>query len=305
MKENQGILWYEEYFTPNLRFDYLIKRVIFQGNTKFQEVDIVDLYGFGKTLFLDGKIQSAEIDEAIYHEGLVHPAIFSHLNPKKVLIIGGGEGATLREVLRHKGVKEVTMVDIDKELVDLCKKYLPEWSRGAFEDSRARVFYEDARGFVENSNEIYDIVISDLTEPLEGGPSQMLFTFEFYKTIYESLGKDGILVIQSGSAGPLYNEFMASVYKTLKEIFPIVRVYTVFVFSFQMPWGFVLASKSRDPANIPEGEIKMRINEGNFDDLVLYYPEYHKYLFKLPLYLVKALQKGRVLTDEKPFIWTA
>jgi len=303
--EDHGILWYEEYFTPYLRFDYLVKRVLYQGATRFQNVDIVDLYSFGKTLFLDGKIQSAQIDEAVYHESLVHPALFTHPGPQKVLILGGGEGATLREVLRHKGIKEVQMVDIDEELVNLCREYLPEWSRGAFEDERSRIFYEDARGFVERSKERYDVIISDLTEPLEGGPSQKLFTLEFYKKVFDVLTDDGILVVQSGAAGTFYNELIASIHRTLKEIFPVVRAYKAFVFSFQMTWGFVLASRSRDPISVPQSEIEERMREGNFGDLVFFTPSHFSSLFKLPLYLLKAIEKGRILTDEKPFIWTA
>lgn len=305
MENHLGILWYEEYFTPYLRYDYLVKNIIYQGNTRFQHVDIVDLYSFGKTLFLDGKIQSAEIDEAIYHESLVHPALFTHPKPQKVLILGGGEGATLREVLRHPEPKKAQMVDIDEELVLLCERYLPKWSKGAFQDERTEIFYKDARGFVENSKEKYDVIISDLTEPLEGGPSQRLFTLEFYKAVFDTLSDNGVFVTQSGSAGPLYNELIASITETLREIFPYVSPYKAFVFSFQMPWGFVLASKSRDPSKIREREIDERMKRGNFEDLLFFSPSHFNPLFKLPLYLVNAIKKGRVLTDENPFIWTA
>ncbi|MCP2521119.1 fused MFS/spermidine synthase, partial [SCandidatus Aminicenantes bacterium Aminicenantia_JdfR_composite] len=219
MKEG---IWFIQKYTDNATFQYLVKEIYFSGKTKYQKVDIVQVFLFGKSLFLDDKIQSAEVDEFVYHEALVHPAMIAHPNPEKILIIGGGEGATLREVLKHTTVKKAIMVDIDEELVKLCAKHMPEWSNGAFEDSRTEVIFDDARKFIENTDQKFDVIISDLTEPLEQGPSIYLFTREFYKKIYNILNENGVLVVQSGSADPYYNCFFASVYKTLEEIFPLV-----------------------------------------------------------------------------------
>jgi len=174
-----GGLWYSETFTDKLRFVYLVNEVIYIGKTKYQKVEILDVAYYGKTLFLDEKIQSSAFDEFIFHEAITHPALITHPNPKKVLIIGGGEGATLREVLKHSTVEGAWMVDIDGELVTLCKKYMPEWSSGAFGDKRATLIIQDARKFVMEREENFDVVISDLTEPLEGGPSLYLFTKSF------------------------------------------------------------------------------------------------------------------------------
>ncbi len=171
--------WVIEKHTDHILFLYRIKNHIYHGKTPYHKVDLVELYALGKTLFLDNKIQSAQLDEAVYHEALVHPAMLSHPNPRKVLIMGGGEGATLREVLKHP-VEKAVMVDIDEQLVKLCEAYLPEWHRGSFYDERAEVIFADARSYVEEHEDKFDVVISDLTEPMEKGPSVMLFTREFY-----------------------------------------------------------------------------------------------------------------------------
>jgi len=301
-----GGIWFVEKHTDSLLFYYKVRKIIYSGKTKYQKVDILDIEPFGKTLFLDDKIQSAYIDEYIYHEALVHIAMFSHPNPKKVLIMGGGEGATLREVLKHPSVKEAIMVDIDEELVNLCKEYMPEWNDGAFEDGRSKIYYTDARRFVEETNNVFDVIISDLTEPIESGPSVRLFTKEFYSVLYNKLSNDGIFVAQAGSADPLYPNFVSSLYKTLKTIFPIVKVYWTFMFSFQLPWAFVIASKTIDPENVKLTAIHERINQINRENFKFYYPNMHFAMFSIPNYLKSALEeKGIVIKDDVPFIWRA
>lgn len=296
-------LYYLEQHSPSLRFAYRVRRPIFSGKTRFQKVDIVELDVFGKTVFLDEKIQSAEVDEYIYHESLVHPALVAHPHPRRVFIAGGGEGATLREVLRHRTVERAVMVDIDGEFVDLCKVHLPEWHRGAFEDPRTEVLIDDARKFVFETDETFDVVISDLTEPLEEGPSQLLFTREFYAKVLERLSDEGMLVVQSASADPVYADFVASVARTLEDLFPVVRVYWAFVFSFQMPWSFVVASRKVDPALLVEKEIRERLAARGVEGLRYYSPELHPAMFRLPVYLRKLLEKGRVLTDREPYVY--
>ncbi len=293
--------WYLEKHTESLLYLHKIRSHIYHGKTAYQKVDIVEIEAFGKTLFLDGKIQSAQIDEFVYHEALVHPAMLTHPDPKNVIILGGGEGATLREVLRHP-VERATMVDIDEQLVKLCEAYLPEWHAGAFYDERANLVFADARSYLENSDETYDVIISDLTEPLEGGPSVLLFTREFYTTAYERLSEDGVLVVQSASADPYYNDFVRDVYVTLKSVFPKVKVFRAPVFSFQMDWAFTLATKGRDPEEVPVEEIGRRIAPFT-DKLRFYTPELHSALFKLPKFLKEVLPKGRVITDENPPVW--
>ena len=295
--------YYSEKFSGNVIRRFEVDRFYYRGKTEYQYVECFHNTYFGKVLFLDKKIQSAQIDEYIYHESLVHPGLFTHNYPKRALILGGGEGATLREILKHQSVARVTMVDIDRELVELCQRYLPEWSEGAFSNPKTDLIHTDASRYVEETQEKFDVVVSDLTEPLEEGPSLYLFTQEFFKKIFEILEKDGLQDQQPGSANPSYDQFYCSLVKTLEEVFPLVRPYWTFILSFGLPWGFILASKTEDPLGLTKSEVKERMARRGIRNLKFYHPGYHKALFALPLYLEKDLNKGRVLTNEKPFIW--
>lgn len=301
--ETDSNLWFEEPYTEGLRFQYKVKRYVKKKRTKFQNVEIIDLFAFGRTLFLDGKLQSAEIDEHIYHDMLVHPAMFLHPAPRNVLIMGGGEGATLREVLKHP-VKKVVMVDIDEELVSMCKEYLPSWHKGSFEDERSIVLFQDARKFVEEyDGGPFDVVISDLTEPVEEGPAIYLFTKEFYDILSSKMSEDGILVAQAGSAEYLYTEFISSLSATLKEVFPHVFAYHEYIFSFQLNWGFLISSKKYSLSESKERVLKGF--EALKDKITYFTPEYFFAKTVLPPYIKRAMNNGVVITDEKPYIWKA
>ena len=179
--------WHVDYDNPYQAFMVAIKDQIYSGTTKFQRVEIVDTFNFGRCLILDGKIQSSEMDEYIYHEALVHPAMILHPRPQKILIIGGGEGAVIREILKCPSVDNVTMVDLDQEVVDLCRKYLPVWHRGHFDDERVELLHMDARRYLAETDRRFDLIISDLTEPVDDGPSYLLFTREFYNILVKRL----------------------------------------------------------------------------------------------------------------------
>lgn len=301
MKE-EGIYYFET-LTEHVIRRYKIDKIYYQGKTKYQSVDCFHNPFLGKVLFLDKKIQSAEIDEYVYHETLVHPGMLTHPKPERILILGGGEGATLKECLRHSCVKRTVMVDIDEELVSLCRKYLPEWSQGAFSDSRVELVFTDAREFIEQEREKFDVIISDLTEPVQGGPSVKLFTQEFFEKVFSRLNRNGIFILQAGSADQYYCQFFASLSKTLSSCFTCVRPYWTFVLSFSLPWGFIIASKESDPVSVKQEEIARRISEREVRGLRFYHPSFHKPPFSLPLYLIEALEKGKVLTDNNPFVW--
>jgi spermidine synthase len=295
--------YYSEAMTEYLIREIRADKVYFQKKTKYQLVECFYNPFFGKVLFLDNKIQSAQIDEYIYHESLVHPALLSHPMPQKALVIGGGEGATLREILKHKTVRKVIMADIDRELVRLCQKYLPDWSEGAFSNPKTRLIFENARRFIEKAKGKFDIIISDLSEPVEKGPSVYLFTKEFFEKVFEALEKDGIFVLQAGSTDPYYHQFFCSLVKTAEKVFPLVRPYWTFILSFGQPWGFVLASKKYDPLAFSERELSRRIRERRVRKMKCYHPGLHKSYFALPLYLKRSLKKGKILADRNPYIW--
>ena len=234
--------WHFEVVSLDLSMLYRLRDVVFTGQTAYQKVDILQSELFGRCLVLDGKTQSTEFDEHIYHECLVHPAMLSHPDPKSVFIGGGGEGTTLREVLAHRSVQKVTMLDLDKEVVDVCRRFLPQHHQGSFEDPRVNLLHEDARGYLAEINDTYDVMVLDLVDPLEGGPAYLLYTHEFYETASQRLNPGGILVTQSGPAGLInYTECFTPIVRTLSGIFHEVRPYTVYVPSFITPWGFTMA----------------------------------------------------------------
>jgi len=297
-------LYFDEPFSQDYIRSFKIDKLLYQGRSKFQMIQCFTNKFFGKMLFLDKKIQSAQIDEYIYHESLVHPVLLNHSNPRNVLILGGGEGATIREVLRYPEVEKVTMVDIDKELIEICKQYLPEWSEGAFDHPKTELVIGDARRFVENTTDKYDMIISDLTEPVNQGPSVMLFTQEFYQLISSKLKDKGLFVMQAGSADMVHHEFFVSCYQTLSQAFPEVKPFWVFVLSFGLPWGFLAAAKEGASLAPDEKKIRSRFAALNRDGVRFYRPEMRSSYFILPVYLLNSLNKGKVITDKNPYIWT-
>ncbi|MCA1947977.1 MAG: polyamine aminopropyltransferase [Armatimonadetes bacterium] len=298
-----------ETHTEAVTWYFTVERFLVQGKTQYQEYQICDIPRFGKTLFLDYKIQSSLLDEFIFHELMSQPAMVLHPNPRKVAVCGGGEGATLREALKHNTVEKATMIDIDEELIDMVRVHMPEWHQGAFDDPRTELLHTDARKYLqENKGAGFDVVLSDLPDPLEAGPAVYLFTKEYFQICADAMSDDGVFAMQAGSASINYPYCFVSCLKTLqdmKDVFPYVRGYFGFVCTFMMPWGFILASKKHDPLELTEQEIARRFEERGVRTKY-YTPRTHHSVFTLPDYLYEALdQHGRVLTDAEPFVWTA
>ena len=290
--------WLIDELAPDLVQIHGLRRVLHSTITRFQKAQIVESRTFGICLVLDGKIQSTEKDEYIYHEALVHPAMITHAEPRNVFIAGGGEGATLRNVLMHKTVEKIVMVDIDEEVVDMCKKYLHSFHRGAFEDKRAKVVYDDARKYIQETAEIFDVAIIDLVDPIEEGPARMLYTREFYQLVKDRLSPGGIMVVQSGQAGWINLKNFFAINRTLKSIFKIVRPYRVYVPSFVDMWGFHVVSDTLDAAMLSPREINQRIKERLNGELKSYDGEAHKGLFVLPKQMRRQMARSqKVITD--------
>lgn len=303
MPEVKSGRWFIEFYSPYEAHMHGVRKYLVTEETDYQFAEILITQEYGKTLILDGRTQSTEVDEFIYHEALVQPAMISHPAPQQVLIIGGAEGATLREVLRHRTVKEAMMVDIDHKVVELCKKYLPEWHRGAFDDSRAKVFYFDGRKYLSESSQLFDVIIMDITEPVEHGPSYLLYTREFYQIARDHLTENGIIAVQAGSTSMRFLYLHSVIYRTLTTVFPVVRTFQAFVPSFDLPWGFALACKNEklDPAKLTEKEVDRRLQERGVADLRFYDGYLHNGLFKLPKNLREALaQQLDIIEDDKP-----
>ena len=293
--------WLRDSINDNFVQLHRIEEVIYAGRTRYQSAQIVRSANFGRCLVLDGKIQSSERDEFIYHEALVHPAMITHPGPETVFIAGGGEGATLREALCHKSGGRAVMVDIDAEVIALSRKYLPNHSHGAFEDSRTELYHVDAREYLAASKNKFDIIIVDLPDPIEEGPAYRLYTQEFYRLASDRLTGDGLIAVQAGSASLTELLNLTAVNNTLNSVFPIVAAYKVDIPCFGGPWGFCIASRRRDPARLTPGEVDARIARRSLTGLKFYDGLTHQGIFSLPGYIREALaRQTRIITDKDP-----
>jgi spermidine synthase len=293
--------WFLEFVTPDFIQQFSIKGILYSGRSKYQSIEIIDTSSFGKCLVLDGKIQSSEKDEFIYHEALVHPAMLLHPCPKTVFIAGGGEGATLRETLAHNTVEKVVMVDIDKEVIDICRQFLPSLHQGSFQDSRLKLYHLDARKYLAETDEKFHVVIIDLPEPLAEGPAYLLYTQEFYQLVKDRLTEDGVICLQAGTTCLGLTAGFTAINNTLKTVFPVVTPYEANIPSFGGTWGFSLAAKKYDPLELPPQEVEKRLSARVRKTLRFYDGHTHQGLFFIPKYLREAVaNETRVITEQEP-----
>ena len=243
------------------RSSYMLVRVrgtVVSLRSRYQQIDVVDTEEFGRVLVLDGLVQSSEYDEFYYHESLVHPAMVLHPNPRRVLILGGGEGATLREVLKHSTVERAVMVDIDGDVVRVAREYLGSWHAGAFDDPRAQVVIEDGRAFVERLGERFDVVVMDLTDPYGPEIARALYEEDFIRRVHGVLTEDGVLSTQAGTSF-FFPEEYRGLYRSLERVFGRVSAYSTWIPSFGYACSFLVASKGRGLEELSEDEVDSRL----------------------------------------------
>ena len=301
--DNSNAEWIKEYITQDLYQMMAITGRVYSTRTAFQEVEVVDTLPHGRCLLLDGKTQSAESDEFIYHEGLVHPAMVTHPNPASVFIAGGGEGATLREALAHNTVERAVMVDLDSEVVEVCVRYLPNHHRGAFDDPRTELRHRDAREYLETTQDTYDVIVIDLPDPQEGGPASLLYTQKFYRLLSQRLNPQGIMTVQSEPCMVGNLEAFSAINNTLRSVFLQVHPYHIMVPSFASDWGFNLASLGPNPLSLNAQEVDRRLAERGCDSLRFYDGVTHAGLFALPKHVRAALaNERRIITEEDPLV---
>ncbi len=257
--ELKADLWINEYISPWDIYTHGVTKILAYQKTPFQEMYIVETGAFGKGLVLDGKWQSCTVDEFIYHEALVHPGLIAHQNPRSVLVLGGGEGATIREILRWQTVEKVTMIDIDGDVVEACQKHLPEMHQNAFEDPRVELIIADALKILDTTTQTWDIIISDLSDPIESGPSFALFTKEYFAKLKQVLNPGGYVMVQAGPISPPEVKDHARLVNTLKAVFGQVISLSAPTPSYGRPWGFALCS---------DAEIDLRPQPESIDKLL-------------------------------------
>jgi spermidine synthase len=281
-----GQEWYTETLYDNWRQTFKVKKKLYEEKTGQQHLIIFRNDTYGKVLALDGVIQTTEGDEFVYHEMMTHPPLLAHGNAKNVLIIGGGDGGILREVLRHKTVEKATLVEIDASVVTFSKKHLPSLSKGAFDDPRARVVIEDGCKFVKDCTEKFDVIICDSTDPI--GPGAVLFTSEFYGDCHKLLTKDGIFVNQNGVPFMQIGE-LSDTYKKRKEHFKDVGFYLgvipTYVGGF-MAFGWATDKHANREISIEELEKRLKEVDG---EMKYYTPAIHRASFVLPKFVENAL----------------
>jgi spermidine synthase len=257
-----GKKWFFEDFMPGepktSTWGFIIEKEIYSRKSKFQEIEVFETKEFGRVLALDGLVQLSTKDEFVYHEMLVQPAMMYHQNPKTVLIIGGGDGGALREVIKHP-VKEIFLVDIDKKVIEVSKKYLPSLSEGTFNDKRLKIFIDNALKFIKKYKNFFDVIIDDLTDPT--GPSAALWTTKFYRDICRVLKEDGVAAFQTAY---LKERFAKRARKRLKKVFPFFKIHKAFVASFPFDeHTFSIGSKKIDFDKITFKDIEKKFKKLN------------------------------------------
>ncbi|MCF6775276.1 polyamine aminopropyltransferase [Thiotrichales bacterium 19X7-9] len=277
---------YRETLHQGYAQSFEVKNILFENKSDFQHLIIFENPYFGRVMALDGIIQTTEKDEFIYHEMLTHTPILAHGNAENVLIIGGGDGGILREVLKHPQVKAVTLVEIDQQVIEMCKQYFPNHSNGAFEDPRVNIVIDDGLNYVNRNKDQFDVIISDSTDPI--GPGEALFTNDFYHGVKESLKDNGIFVCQNGVSFFQLDEVTQSA-KRLKPLFNDVSFYSAAVPTYVggiMTFGYASNNTSLR-------QLSLDIITNRFESAQLkcryYTPAIHIASFALPQYVLDAI----------------
>lgn len=268
-------LWYTEKQTPHFGITAKIAQTLHHEQTEFQKLDVIETEQFGRMLVLDGMVMTTDKDEFAYHEMLTHVGMNTHPEPKRVLVVGGGDGGAIREVLKHPSVEKAVLCEIDGRVIEVARSYFPAIA-GALADPRVEIQVEDGIQHIQNHPQEYDVILVDSTEPV--GPAVGLFQKPFYQGVHEALRQEGVMVAQTES--PWFNrDLITQVYRDLSDIFTVTRLYTANIPTYPSGlWSFTLASKGPDPLLVPEDRLIA-------PDTRYYRPELHQALFRLPRFV--------------------
>ncbi|MGE5558777.1 MAG: polyamine aminopropyltransferase [Bacillota bacterium] len=256
-------LWFTEKQTPDLGITCAIKGTLHREKSAFQDIAVLDTLQFGRMLVLDGMVMTTEKDEFVYHEMISHVPLFTHPNPERVLVVGGGDGGAIREILKHQKVKEAVLAEIDGRVIEVCKQFLPSISAGLAEP-RVKIQVSDGIQHVKEHENYYDVILVDSTEPI--GPAEGLFAKEFYRSIHRALRADGIMAAQTES--PFVNaDLIKRVFHDIKEHFAVTRLYQASIPTYPSGlWTFTLGSKKYDPLQAElSGAVPFETKYYNFD----------------------------------------
>ena len=273
-------MWFKETLYPDV-CQGIRGTQIYKKTTPFQKLALYDTSRLGRMLVLDGAVQTTEKDEFIYHEMMAHPVLMAHPRPKKVLVIGGGDGGVIREVFKH-AVEKVYLVEIDRDVIEISKKFLKKICKNAFRDKRLEVVVDDGARFIQNTRERFDIAIIDSSDPV--GPAKVLFSRKFYRQVFSVLAHNGLMIRQSGSSAFQPDELRGN-YKILQEIFPFVTVQLAAIPTYIGGFfSFLIGSKKVNPQQLSCSLIKQKFLALRLKTQY-YNPEVHLGSVCLPTYI--------------------
>jgi spermidine synthase len=279
-------LWFSESHTPDVKLSLRVNKQLYSKKSDYQKIDVLETPEFGRVLVLDGNIMLTERDEFIYDEMITHVPMAVHPNITRVLVIGVGDGGVVRELTRYEQITRIDLVEMDEMVAEACRQYLPE-NACRLDDERVHIYYENALKFIRKCEDKYDLIIVDSNDPF--GPSEGLFTREFYGNCYKALKSDGIMVNQQGS--PFYSEDALAMQRSHKRIvntFPISRIYQAHIPTYAAGyWLFGFASKKYHPIDDLDEE---RWNSKHLKTKY-YTVRLHKGAFYLPAFLEEMLEE--------------
>jgi len=290
--------YFAEHLNPHFGYFYTITDSIYQGRTDYQELEIVDTVQFGRVMLLDQVTQVGEKSEWLYHEPMVHPALTAHPDPRRVAVIGAGDGGIIREVLKH-GSERVLHCELDGGVVEVCKKYLPSISAGCWDDPRVELRIGDGRAAIEQSEEVFDVVIMDMTDPF--GPSTMLYTREFFQAIKQRLADEhGCFVMHAESSITRPHAFQ-QIATTLRAVWPEVHFVHLYIQMYATLWSIAIAGERDAVASTTEGILAERLQRRQVGPLSAYTPASHHAMqvgFPFIDQLLTTADQLPVITDE-------
>ena len=279
-------MWFSEFHTPDVKHSMRVDRHLYSHRSEYQQIDIYDTPEFGKVLALDGNVMLTERDEFIYDEMITHVPMAVHPHVQDVLVIGAGDGGVVKELARYECIRSIDLVEMDEQVVEACRCYLPE-NACRLDDSRVHIYFDNALRFIRRRHAQYDLIIVDSTDPF--GPSEGYFTREFYGICYNALRDDGIMVNQQGS--PFYAEDASAMQRSHKRIastFPISRVYQAHIPTFAAGyWLFGFASKKYHPIDDLDADAWKALNMRTR----YYTTKLHIGAFYLPAFLEEMLRE--------------
>ncbi len=277
-------LWFTEKQTDNHGITTRISQTLHSEQTEYQQIDIIETEQFGTMLLLDGMVMTTDVDEFVYSEMITHVALNTHPNPRRVLVIGGGDGGTIREIIKHQSVKKAILAEIDGRVIETSIEYFPEIATNLTGNPRVELAVGDGIQYIRDHKNEFDVIIVDSTEPV--GPGEGLFAKDFYQEVHDALKADGIMVAQTES--PWFNqELITRVFRDINSLFPVTRLYTASVPTYPSGlWSFTIGSKLYDPLSVNEEQIVELATK-------YYTSQLHHAAFVLPQFVADLIEKQR------------